>query len=120
MKILLPPHFLNNFLLFLFVTASIITCPSSIPHGHVEPTRSEQETDLRFTLYPIGLALSAIFLAATLAAGLLLPASHHVLHWQCQTNHVACLLVGDVLLCIVHLSAKIPYVPCFSIGKCFH
>lgn len=83
----------------------------------MEPTRSQQETDLRFTIYPIGLALSAIFLAATLAAGLLLPASHHVLHWQCQTNHVACLLVGDVLLCIVHLSSKMPYVPCFSIGK---
>lgn len=83
------------------------------------PSRSQQETDLRFTIYPIGLALSAIFLAATLAAGLLLPASHHVLHWQCQTNHVACLLVGDVLLCIVHLSTGMPYVPCFSIGKLY-
>ncbi|XP_057657247.1 probable G-protein coupled receptor Mth-like 1 [Diorhabda carinulata] len=97
-------------------SASIITCPEYIPQVHKKLIPSQNETDIRFTLYPIGLAISAIFLAATLAAGSLLPASHHVLHWRCQTNHVACLLVGDVLLCITHLSGPIAFVPCFSIA----
>lgn len=71
------------------------------------------------TIYPIGLAISVIFLAATLAAGSLLPATHHVLHWRCQTNHVACLLVGDLLLCVAQFGVThFDYWPCFTIGKC--
>ncbi|XP_072398849.1 probable G-protein coupled receptor Mth-like 1 [Diabrotica undecimpunctata] len=97
-------------------SASIITCQEYVPQVRKKLTPSQNETDIRFTLYPIGLAISAIFLAATLAAGSLLPASHHVLHWRCQTNHVACLLVGDVLLCITHLAGPIEFKPCFSIA----
>ncbi|XP_018573000.1 probable G-protein coupled receptor Mth-like 1 [Anoplophora glabripennis] len=100
-------------------SAKVISCPDYVqPHVMVEATRTE--TDLRFTIYPIGLALSVIFLVATLAAGSLLPASHHVLHWRCQTHHVACLMLGDVLLCITHLSGKIEYVPCFLIAVFMH
>lgn len=76
-----------------------------------------QAQDIRFIIYPIGLALGAVFLAATLAAGAILPASHHVLHWRCQTNHVACLLGGDVLLCITHLSGRMDPTVCVLIGK---
>lgn len=78
----------------------------------------KSEYDLRFTLYPIGLGLSVVFLAATLVAGSLLPASHHVLHWRCQTNHVGCLLVGDVILCIVQSlgNRKPPESLCLSMA----
>lgn len=60
--------------------------------------------DIRFTLYPVGFIISAVFLAATLAAGWLLPTSHHVLHWRCQTHHVACLMLGDILMAIIQLA----------------
>lgn len=60
--------------------------------------------DIRFTLYPVGFIISAVFLAATLAAGWLLPASHHVLHWRCQTYHVTCLMLGDLLMAIIQLA----------------
>lgn len=63
-----------------------------------------QAADIRFTLYPVGFIISAVFLAATLAAGWLLPASHHVLHWRCQTHHVACLMLGDLLMAIIQLA----------------
>ncbi|CAG9821968.1 unnamed protein product [Phaedon cochleariae] len=96
-------------------SASVITCPEHLP-PQPQPSRPQNETDLRFTIYPIGLAISVIFLAATLAAGALMPASHHVLHWRCQTNHVTCLLLGDVLLCVTHLSGRIDFWPCFMIG----
>lgn len=90
---------------------SIITCRRFL--GGEGPPPS-----LKLTIYPIGFAISAIFLAATLAAGSLLPSSHHVLHWRCQTNHVACLLVGDVLLCITQVAGgHFPFWPCFLIGK---
>ncbi|XP_003706514.2 adhesion G-protein coupled receptor methuselah-like 1 [Megachile rotundata] len=62
--------------------------------------------DIRFTLYPVGFIISAVFLAATLAAGWLLPASHHVLHWRCQTHHVACLMLGDILMAIIQLAVN--------------
>ncbi|KAH1000296.1 hypothetical protein HUJ04_000214 [Dendroctonus ponderosae] len=91
---------------------SVITCRRYLgAEGPPAPS-------LKLTIYPIGLAVSAIFLAATLAAGSLLPSSHHVLHWRCQTNHVACLLVGDVLLCITQIAGgHFPFWPCFLIGK---
>lgn len=62
--------------------------------------------DIRFTLYPVGFIISAIFLAATLATGFLLPASHHVLHWRCQTYHVACLMVGDITMAAIQLAGN--------------
>lgn len=60
--------------------------------------------DIRFTLYPLGLLLSAFFLAVTLVASCMLPSTYHVLHWKCQVNHVGCLLVGDLCLAFVQLS----------------
>ncbi|XP_003698810.2 probable G-protein coupled receptor Mth-like 1 [Apis florea] len=63
-----------------------------------------QAADIRFTLYPVGFIISVVFLAATLAAGWLLPASHHVLHWRCQTHHVTCLMLGDLLMAIIQLA----------------
>jgi G protein-coupled receptor Mth (Methuselah protein) len=55
-------------------------------------------------LYSIGLLISVVFLAATLAAGFLMPSNHHVLHWRCQTNYIMCLLVGDLLLAITQMA----------------
>lgn len=60
--------------------------------------------DIRFTLYPLGLLLSAFFLAITLVASCMLPSTYHVLHWKCQVNHVGCLLVGNLCLAFVQLS----------------
>ncbi|XP_003486440.1 probable G-protein coupled receptor Mth-like 1 [Bombus impatiens] len=71
-------------------------------HGSQRPIM--QAADIRFTLYPVGFIISAVFLAATLAAGWLLPASHHVLHWRCQTYHVTCLMLGDLLMAIIQLA----------------
>lgn len=62
--------------------------------------------DLRFTLYPALLFLSAFFLAATLLASCLLPAAYHQLHWRCQTNYVASLMVGDLLLAVTQVSGS--------------
>lgn len=60
--------------------------------------------DIRFILYPTGLLISSVFLAATLGAGWLLPASHHLLHWRCQTHHVACLMLGDICMAVIQLA----------------
>ncbi|XP_012233862.1 probable G-protein coupled receptor Mth-like 1 [Linepithema humile] len=79
--------------------AKVFACPE-----HAPQRPAVQATDIRFTLYPLGFIISAIFLAATLAAGCLLPASHHVLHWRCQTHHVACLMMGDILMAIIQLA----------------
>lgn len=69
-------------------------------------------------MYPISFLISAIFLAATLGAGWLLPASHHVLHWRCQTHHVVCLMFGDLLMAIIQLwSDSLPEESCKAIGK---
>jgi len=78
-----------------------------------------QATDIRFTLYPVGFIISAVFLAATLAAGWLLPASHHVLHWRCQTHHVACLMLGDILMAIIQLAGdSLHGISCKAVGEC--
>ncbi|XP_066151869.1 probable G-protein coupled receptor Mth-like 1 [Euwallacea fornicatus] len=117
-EVFLPPA--NFCLEHIFENAggsspSIITCRNYIL------TQSSIESSVKLAIYPIGLAISAIFLAATLAAGSLLPATHHVLHWRCQTNHVACLLVGDVLLCITQIGgARFSYWPCFTIAVAMH
>lgn len=97
----------------------MITCHDNLTDASVErKVCNSQNNDLRFTLYPIGLAISSIFLVATLVASYLLPASHHVLHWRCQTNHVACLLLGDLLLCITHISGDcMSKTPCILIGE---
>lgn len=81
-----------------------------------------QAADIRFTLYPVGFIISAVFLAATLAAGWLLPASHHVLHWRCQTHHVACLMLGDLLMAIIQLAGdSLQGGSCKAVGEslCF-
>jgi G protein-coupled receptor Mth (Methuselah protein) len=94
---------------------SIFTCAEKI-QSHVQKT--ERDWDLRFTLYPIGLFLSAFFLAATLAAGCLRPSSHHMLHWKCQTGHVSSLLLGDVLLAVTQLSSdRVSSGVCFTLGE---
>ncbi|KAL6448502.1 hypothetical protein ACFW04_000422 [Cataglyphis niger] len=79
--------------------AKVFACPE-----HAPQKPAVRATDIRFTLYPVGFIISAVFLAATLAAGWLLPASHHVLHWRCQTHHVACLMMGDILMAIIQLA----------------
>ncbi|XP_032676921.1 probable G-protein coupled receptor Mth-like 1 [Odontomachus brunneus] len=79
--------------------AKVFACPEHAPQRPVM-----QAPDIRFTLYPVGFIISAVFLAATLAAGWLLPTSHHVLHWRCQTHHVACLMLGDILMAIIQLA----------------
>ncbi|XP_012264182.2 probable G-protein coupled receptor Mth-like 1 [Athalia rosae] len=83
-------------------SVKVLTC---VEHA---PQRPEvvQAADMRFTLYPIGFLISVVFLAATLAAGWLLPTAHHVLHWRCQTHHVACLLLGDLLMAVIQLGGK--------------
>lgn len=74
--------------------------------------------DIRFTLYPVGFIISAVFLAATLAAGWLLPTSHHVLHWRCQTHHVACLMMGDILMAIIQLAGdSLHGASCKALGE---
>ncbi|KDR21417.1 putative G-protein coupled receptor Mth-like 1, partial [Zootermopsis nevadensis] len=94
--------------------ASIFTCPENLQGA-------DGNWDLRFTLYPIGLFLSAFFLAATLAAGCLLPSSHHMLHWKCQTGHVSCLLIGDVLLAITQLAdRRVSGEVCVTLAVCMH
>ncbi|KAJ8681366.1 hypothetical protein QAD02_017153, partial [Eretmocerus hayati] len=80
--------------------AKVFACSSHADKGN----RIRQEQDIRFVLYPAGFIVSAIFLAATLATGCLLPASHHVLHWRCQTHHVACLMLGDIAMAIIQLA----------------
>ncbi|XP_036138367.1 probable G-protein coupled receptor Mth-like 1 [Monomorium pharaonis] len=79
--------------------SKVFACPE-----HAPQRPAVKATDIRFTLYPVGFIISAVFLAATLAAGWLLPASHHVLHWRCQTHHVACLMMGDILMAIIQLA----------------
>lgn len=86
-------------------------------HDPDQVTKSYRE-DIRFTLYPLGLLLSAFFLAVTLVASCMLPSTYHVLHWKCQVNHVGCLLVGDLCLAYVQLSGDSLRGPtCIFIGK---
>lgn len=97
---------------------TIFTCPNYIPvHGngsHIAPDTG----DIRLTIYPLGLYISAFFLAATLAAGCLLPTTHHMLHWRCQTCHVASLMVGYFLLATTQIAGhKFPAELCKTFGK---
>lgn len=83
---------------------TIYTCPEYMPTpvngSHIAPDKF----DLRLIIYPPGLFLSVFFLAATLAVGCLLPTTHHMLHWRCQTCHVACLMVADFLLAVTYIA----------------
>ncbi|XP_059489772.1 probable G-protein coupled receptor Mth-like 1 [Neocloeon triangulifer] len=85
---------------------SVLTCAGETLVPDIRPLDDVHEGDIRLTLYPAGLAISAFFLAATLATSFLLPKAHHALHWRCQTCHVACLLVADVLLAVVQFSGR--------------
>lgn len=101
----------------LVTPPTIFTCPNYLP---VPENGTEYEYDVRFTVYPLGLLLSVVCLALTLAAGSLMPSSHHLLHWRCQTCHVACLLIGDLILAIVQLSGgALPNCLCAIMGEYF-
>ncbi|KAJ2952405.1 hypothetical protein O0L34_g6712 [Tuta absoluta] len=76
---------------------------------------------LRHALYGAGLAVGAVFLAATLAAGFALPAAHHALHWRCQTHYVAALMLGDALLAGIQLAGDaVPPTLCRVLAVCMH
>lgn len=84
-----------------------------------EARSARPEAPLRHTLYGAGLAVGALFLAATLAAGFALPAAHHALHWRCQTHYVAALMVGDALLAGTQLAGDaVPPTLCRALGEC--
>ncbi|XP_063531408.1 probable G-protein coupled receptor Mth-like 1 [Cydia strobilella] len=75
----------------------------------------------RHLLYGCGLAVGAAFLAATLAAGCALPAAHHALHWRCQTQYVASLMLADILLAGTQLAAdQVPPALCRALAVCMH
>lgn len=77
--------------------AVVMACPG-------EDAKPDKGADLRFTWFPAMLFLSVFFLAATLLASCLLPAAYHQLHWRCQTNYVASLMLGDLFLAITQVS----------------
>ncbi|XP_026482527.1 probable G-protein coupled receptor Mth-like 1 [Ctenocephalides felis] len=81
----------------------VFSCIGDIP---IVKTPVDTYDELRYTLYPISLALSVIFLLATLAVGFLVPGNHHALHWRCQTYYVTCLLFGDTLLAVSQLAGR--------------
>jgi G protein-coupled receptor Mth (Methuselah protein) len=41
-----------------------------------------------------------------------------MLHWKCQTGHVSCLLLGDILLAVTQLSDdRVSGGVCFTLGE---
>lgn len=72
--------------------ASVFTC-APLPNG-----QDGDQGDIRFTLYSSGFFVSVFFLTLTLISTLMLPGSHHALHWKCQTHYIVCLMIGDLLL----------------------
>jgi G protein-coupled receptor Mth (Methuselah protein) len=96
----------------------VFACSEHFPQAEIPV----HQNDVRFSLYSIGLLISVFFLAATLAAGFLMPSNHHILHWRCQTNYIMCLLVGDLLLALTQMAENgimDPY--CTLIGEfCTH
>lgn len=86
------------------VAWTVFTCAPRHRDSDRDVTTKSYREDIRFTLYPLGLLLSVVFLAVTLVASCMLPSTYHVLHWKCQVNHVGCLLVGDLCLAFVQLS----------------
>lgn len=107
-----PDLFCVEYFLDNLKVPHVLTCPNIVLVG------KNMEVDWKLRLYPIGLIISVIFLIATLATGFLLPSSHHVLHWRCQTNYVLCLLVGDACLAVTQLAGhQITGKYCLTIGK---
>ncbi|XP_044734657.1 probable G-protein coupled receptor Mth-like 1 isoform X2 [Chrysoperla carnea] len=93
----------------------ILACPD------LSAEYSSESSDWSLKLYAIGLIISVIFLIATLATGFLLPSSHHVLHWRCQTNYVTCLLIGDFCLAVTKLAGhKLVGTACLTIASVMH
>lgn len=96
--------------------ASVFACSESVPQS--VQNSGIDKSDLRLTLYPVGLLISTIFLLATLAAAILLRGTHHALHWRCQMHYIGCLLIGDLMLAITQLAGNaITGTPCIMIGK---
>lgn len=86
-----------------------------------DAARALDAAPVRHALYGAGLALGALFLAATLVAGFALPAAHHALHWRCQTHYVAALMVGDALLAATQLAGDaVPPPLCRALAVCMH
>lgn len=92
------------------VKLKIFTCSHHF-QGHLPVNRSgngvgnglnvgSEDDDNRIIIYSIGLFISVIFLAATLLAGVLKKSNHHLLHWQCLSYYVGCLLIGELLLAL--------------------
>lgn len=79
---------------------------------------ASNEEDNRIIIYSIGLFISVIFLAATLLAGVLKKSNHHLLHWQCLSYYVGCLLVGELLLALSQ-NFDIQEALCSGIGELF-
>ncbi|XP_067008742.2 probable G-protein coupled receptor Mth-like 1 [Anabrus simplex] len=102
--------------------ANVFTCHSRLNAGLRNGRRvGDRESDIRFTLYPVGLILSVFFLAVTLITGCLLPGQHHVLHWRCQTSYVASLLIGDLLLAATQLTGDAqPSALCITVAVVMH
>lgn len=88
---------------------------------HIPSQTPTVTNDSRFVVYSIGLLISVAFLGATLIIGFLTPSNHHIMHWKCQTNYIACLLVGEFLLAITQLSSKASMGSfCFIIAIVMH
>lgn len=99
---------------------TIFTCPHYLPVPVNGSRIAPEQGDIRLTLYPLALFVSVFFLAATLATGYLVPTTHHMLHWRCQTCHVACLMLGDFLLAITQIIGHtFPTEICTIFGKLF-
>lgn len=98
---------------------TIFTCTNYLPVQVNGTNIAVDGDDPRLPLYALGLFVSAFFLAATLATTWLLPTTHHhMLHWRCQSCHVACLMVGYLLLAITQVAAKqFPKEVCETVGK---
>ncbi|XP_034230966.1 probable G-protein coupled receptor Mth-like 1 [Thrips palmi] len=95
-----PLHF-EEYCLETLLDAGGVRVLACLASGEVPEQRA---SDPRFTLYPALLFLSVFFLAATLLASCLLPAAYHQLHWRCQTNYVASLMLGDLFLAVTQVS----------------
>lgn len=111
------------------VKLKIFTCSHHF-QGHLAVNRTgsigngvdvgSEDDDNRIIIYSIGLLISVIFLAATLLAGVLKKSNHHLLHWQCLSYYVGCLLVGELLLALTqNFGNSIQEVFCSGIGESF-
>lgn len=101
-------------------TVNLFTCGDKIPPIIDVLTENVTSTDIRYTMYSVGLFISVVFLIATLIAGFLMPTKHHVLHWKCQMYYIFCLLIGDFLLGLSQIADFSKHSGhCISLGE-FH